>query len=81
MKRHGVPATLTSAGRVVTTWNPGEAESLTGWLRWREVWARLRQQHTRRTSVRLLLAAWRHGVALGGPAITHPDTTGETETR
>jgi hypothetical protein len=70
MKRHGVPATLTSTGRIASTWIPGEADRLTGRHRWVEVWTRFRQQHPRFTSARLLVAAWRHGVVLGGPAMS-----------
>jgi hypothetical protein len=67
--RHGVPATLTSTGRVVSTWLPGEANALTGLRRWREVWHRLRLAHNRRSALRVLVAAWRHGVVLSGPAV------------
>lgn len=68
IKRHGVPATLTSTGRVVGSWLPGEADRLRGVARWREVYRRLRRTRDRRTSVRLTAAAWRHGVTLSGSA-------------
>ena len=68
--RHGVPATLTSTGRVSQTWLPGEADRLTGWRRWWEVYQRLRNHHGRLAGLRLTVAAWRHGVTLSGPAMT-----------
>lgn len=68
MIRHGVPSTLTSAGRVVQTWLPGEADSLRGTARWREAYRRLRLHHGRRAALRLTLAAWRNGMVLSGPA-------------
>jgi hypothetical protein len=64
MKRHGVPATITSTGRVTGTWTPGEANDLPEHLRLLEAWARLRTRHNRRTALRLLVAAWRHGFVL-----------------
>ena len=77
--RHGVPATLTSAGRVAQTWLPGPADRLTGWRRWWEVYRRLRRHHGRWTGLRLTAAAWRHGVTLSGPAMT--TTTPREDTR
>jgi hypothetical protein len=62
--RHGVPATITSTGRVTQTWTPGPDNRLRGPRRYAEAWRRLRQQHDRRTSARLLAAAWRHGFVL-----------------
>lgn len=64
MKRHGVPATITSAGRVTQTWTPGEANDLPERLRLLEAWVRLRRRHNRRTAARLLAAAWRNGFVL-----------------
>lgn len=64
MKRHGVPSTITSTGRVVQSWLPGEANDLPEHLRLLEAWIRLRKQHNRRTAARLLAAAWRHGFVL-----------------
>ncbi len=68
--RHGVHPTLTSTGRVVHSWVPGPADKLHGPSRWLEVWARLRQAHSRCHAARILIAAWRHGVTLSGPAIS-----------
>jgi hypothetical protein len=64
MRRHGVPATITSTGRVTSTWLPGEDDTLTGLPRMREAWRRLRHHHGRLTTARLVLAAWRHGFVL-----------------
>jgi hypothetical protein len=58
------PASLTTAGQVVTTYMPGPANDLIGLDRVREMWCRFRQQHGRATTVRLLWAARRHGLAL-----------------
>lgn len=66
MKRHGLPATLTSTGRVVPSFTPGPAEALTGVARWREVYGRLRKSYGTWDSLRLTVAAWRHGVTLSG---------------
>jgi len=66
IKRHGVPATLTSAGRVVASWLPGEADSLIGLARWREVYRRFRRSHGCRVALQMTAAAWRHGVTLSG---------------
>lgn len=66
IKRHGVPATLTSTGRVVGSWLPGEADRLRGVARWREVYRRFRRTRGRRTSLMLTAASWRHGVTLSG---------------
>lgn len=64
MKRHGVPATITSTGRIAQTWTPGEANDLPEHLRLLEAWSRLRCRHGRWASARLLAAAWRHGFVL-----------------
>jgi hypothetical protein len=64
MRRHGVPATITSTGRIAHSWTPGPDDSLPTLRRYREAWRRLRQKHDRRTSTRLLAAAWRHGFVL-----------------
>lgn len=69
IKRHALPATLTSTGRVTTAWVPGPAEALTGVPRWREIYARLRQVYAPLQAARLLCGAWRHGVTLSGPPI------------
>lgn len=69
--RHGVPATLTSTGRVVQSWDPGPADRLTGIPRLVEIWARFRHAHPRPQAARLLYAAWRHGVALSGTPVTN----------
>lgn len=45
MKRHGVPATITSTGRVSQSFVPGPAESLTGVHRWAEVYRRFCYTH------------------------------------
>jgi hypothetical protein len=79
IRRHGVPATLTSTGRVSHTWLPGEADRLTGWRRWWEVCRRFRHHHGWPTALRLTAAAWRHGVTLSGPAMT--TTTPREDTR
>lgn len=71
MKRHAIPSTLTSAGRVVQTWLPGEAECLRGLSRWREVYQRYHQQHRALVALGLAIASWRHGVALSGPSLLH----------
>jgi hypothetical protein len=65
--RHGVPSTITTTGRVVQTWLPGEANNLTGMRRLWELWRRLRRQHNRRMSWRIAVAAHRHGYVLSGP--------------
>lgn len=72
MNRHGVPATLTSTGRITSTWLPGDADSLAGLARWREVWRRLRTRYNRRQSLRVAISAWRHGVTLSGPIMYVP---------
>lgn len=77
MIRHGVPATLTTTGRVVSTWVPGEADVLTGLARWREVWGRLRTQYGRWQALRIMVAAWRHGVVLSGPRCHGIEKEGE----
>lgn len=64
MRRHGVPATITSTGRVTQTWTPGPDNQLTGLRRLHEAWRRLRHQHDRRAALRILAAAWRHGFVL-----------------
>jgi hypothetical protein len=64
VKRHGVPSTITSTGRVVQSWTPGPDNALPPPSRYLEAWRRFRRKHNRRTSARLLVAAWRHGFAL-----------------
>lgn len=76
MRRHALPSTLTSAGRVTQTWLPGPAESLHGLPRWVEVYKRLRQQHGIRFSLRATVVAWRHGVCLSGPRVFIASGTG-----
>lgn len=64
MKRHGVPSTITSTGHVAQSWTPGPDNALPVPLRYLEAWRRLRRKHNRRTTARLLAAAWRHGFVL-----------------
>lgn len=69
IRRHGVPATLTSTGRVVGSWTPGEANALRGFARWHETYRRLRQAHSIGRALTITVAAWRHGVVLSGEAV------------
>jgi hypothetical protein len=64
-----VPATITSSGRVATTWAPGDANNLTGPRRYTEAYKRVRRHHNRLNSARILADAWRHGFVLGGPVV------------
>lgn len=64
MKRHGVPATITSTGRISQAFVPGSAEALSGPPRWVEVYRRFRRSHSRRSALRLTVAAFRHGCVL-----------------
>jgi hypothetical protein len=65
------PSSLTTTGRVVTSYLPGEANDLLGWARHREVLRRFRRSHGPLTALWLTLATHRHGVALmSAPAST-----------
>lgn len=44
MKRHGVPATITSTGRISQAFVPGSAEALSGLPRLVEVYRRFRRE-------------------------------------
>lgn len=64
MKRHGIPSTITSTGRVSPAFVPGPDEALTGVSRWIEVHRRFRRQHSQFDALRLTVSAWRHGCVL-----------------
>lgn len=76
MTRHAISATMTSTGHI-TQEAPllvGPADALTGPARYREVYRRARQRHSVRSSLRIVLHAYRHGVTLSGwPTSTGPE--------
>lgn len=72
IRRNAGPSTLTSGGRVCSTYTPGDADKLRGPARFAEVYRRLRRRFGPRSALRMAWAAWRFGVVLSGDRTDRP---------